>query len=152
MQIVIVGDGKIGSTLAEQLSREGHDITVIDRSGAPLQQTAEDLDILCVEGNGATCATQKEAGVDNADLLIAVTASDELNLLCCLVAKSSARRIPSRACAIRNIYPVCLSSLTIWGLACVSIRNWHVQMQSRGVSVSQRPSRPIHLPRDMWNF
>lgn len=54
MKIVIVGDGKIGSTLAEQLSREGHDITIIDRSARPLQQTAEDLDILCVEGNGAT--------------------------------------------------------------------------------------------------
>lgn len=87
MQIVIVGDGKIGSTLAEQLSREGHDITIIDRSGTPLQQTSEDLDILCVEGNGATYDIQKEAGVDTADLLIAVTASDELNLLCCLVAK-----------------------------------------------------------------
>lgn len=87
MKIVIVGDGKIGSTLAEQLSREGHEITIIDRSGEPLQQTSEDLDILCVEGNGATCATQLEAGADTADLLIAVTTSDELNLLCCLVAK-----------------------------------------------------------------
>lgn len=87
MKIVIVGDGKIGSTLAEQLSREGHEITIIDRSGDPLQRTGEDLDILCVEGNGATCATQLEAGVDSADLLIAVTTSDELNLLCCLVAK-----------------------------------------------------------------
>ena len=81
MKIVIVGDGKIGSTLAEQLSREGHEITIIDRSGEPLQQTSEDLDILCVEGNGATYATQMEAGVDSADLLIAVTMSDELNLL-----------------------------------------------------------------------
>ncbi len=92
MKIVIVGDGKIGSTLAEQLSREGHDITIIDRSPTPLQQTTEDLDILCVEGNGATYATQLEAGVDSADLLIAVTASDELNLLCCLVAKKAGAR------------------------------------------------------------
>jgi len=89
MKIVIVGDGKVGSTLAEQLSREGHEITIIDRSGVPLQQTGEDLDILCVEGNGATYATQLEAGVDSAQLLIAVTASDELNLLCCLIAKKA---------------------------------------------------------------
>lgn len=87
MKIVIVGDGKIGSTLAEQLSSEGHDITVIDNNSSTLQQTNEDLDILCVEGNGATVATQKEAGVDVSDLLIAATTSDELNLLCCLVAK-----------------------------------------------------------------
>lgn len=89
MKIVIVGDGKVGSTLAEQLSREGHDITVVDRSPDPLQQTTEDLDILCIEGNGATYETQLEAGVDSADLLIAVTASDELNLLCCLIAKKA---------------------------------------------------------------
>ena len=87
MRIVIVGDGKIGSALAEQLSREGHEITIVDRSGTPLQRTVEDLDILSVEGNGATYATQMEAGVDEADLVIAVTAQDELNLLCCTVAK-----------------------------------------------------------------
>ena len=87
MKIVIVGDGKIGHTLTAQLSREGHDITVIDRSARPLQQTAEALDILCVEGNGATAAVQLEAGADTADLLIAVTATDEMNLLCCLIAK-----------------------------------------------------------------
>ena len=87
MRIVIVGDGKIGSALAEQLSREGHEITIVDRSGTPLQRTVEDLDILSIEGNGATYATQLEAGVDEAELVIAVTAQDELNLLCCLVAK-----------------------------------------------------------------
>ena len=92
MKIVIVGDGKIGSTLAEQLSREGHEVTIIDQNAVPLQQTVDDLDILCVEGNGAMSATQLEAGVDSADLLIAVTASDELNLLCCLVAKKLGAR------------------------------------------------------------
>ena len=92
MKIVIVGDGKVGSTLAEQLSREGHDITIVDHSPDPLQQTTEALDILCIEGNGATYETQIEAGVDSADLLIAVTASDELNLLCCLVAKKLGAR------------------------------------------------------------
>ncbi|MEI3131819.1 MAG: NAD-binding protein [Oscillospiraceae bacterium] len=107
MKIVIVGDGKIGSTLAEQLSREGHEITIIDRSGEPLQQTSEDLDILCIEGNGATYATQMEAGVDAADLLIAVTMSDELNLLCCLVAKKSARGTPSPASETPNTAASC---------------------------------------------
>ena len=87
MKIVIVGDGKIGSTLAEQLCSEGHDITVIDRLSERLEQTSEDLDILCIEGNGVTVATQMEAGVDTADLLIAVTSEDEVNLLSCLVAK-----------------------------------------------------------------
>ena len=87
MKIVIVGDGKIGSTLAEQLVREGHDVTVIDQKEERLKHTSEELDILCVQGNGATYETQMEGGVDSADLLIAVTATDEVNLLCCLVAK-----------------------------------------------------------------
>ena len=87
-----VASDALGSALAEQLSREGHEITIVDRSGTPLQRTVEDLDILSVEGNGATYATQIEAGVDEADLVIAVTAQDELNLLCCLVAKKIGAR------------------------------------------------------------
>ena len=63
MRIVNVGDGKIGSARAEQLSREGHEITIVDRSGAPLQRTVEDLDILSIEGNGATYATQLATSV-----------------------------------------------------------------------------------------
>ena len=111
MKIVIVGDGKIGSTLAEQLSREGHEITIIDRSGEPLQQTSEDLDILCIEGNGATYATQMEAGVDAADLLIAVTMSDELNLLCCTIAKKAGGSLAAiaRETHVRTINPRMLS-------------------------------------------
>ena len=115
MRIVIVGDGKIGSALAEQLSREGHEITIVDRSGAPLQRTVEDLDILSIEGNGATYATQLEAGVDEAELVIAVTAQDELNLLCCLVAKRSARSTPLPASGTRNTRGSCRSFPTIWG-------------------------------------
>ncbi len=89
MKIVIVGNGKIGSTLAEQLSREGHEITSIDNDPSALQRTAQELDILCVEGNGAVYETQIEAGADSADILIAATMYDELNLLCCLIAKKA---------------------------------------------------------------
>lgn len=87
MKIVIVGDGKVGYTLTEQLSQEGHDITVIDNDPAVLQQSMETLDVFIVEGNGASLAVQQEAQVGQSDLLIAVTPSDELNLLCCVLAK-----------------------------------------------------------------
>lgn len=86
MQIIIVGGGKIGSTLADQLSQTGHNVTVIDSHSAPLERNA-DLDIMTVEGNGASYVTQREAGAEKADLLIAATSADELNLLCCLIAK-----------------------------------------------------------------
>lgn len=87
MDIVIVGDGKVGFALSEQLSQEGHDITIIDNNLQALQQTIETLDVMGVHGNGATSQIQVEAGVDKADLLIAATSTDELNMLCCLLAK-----------------------------------------------------------------
>lgn len=87
MKIIIIGDGKIGSILAEQLSEENHEVTLIDRSGEPLEQSNNQLDVMVVEGDGASHAIQQEAGVDQADLVIACTGADELNLLCCLIAK-----------------------------------------------------------------
>lgn len=87
MKIVIIGDGKVGYTLTKQLSQEGHDIIVIDNNPAVLQQSMESLDVFTVEGNGASLAVQQEAQVGQSDLLIAVTPGDELNLLCCVLAK-----------------------------------------------------------------
>ncbi len=89
MNIIIVGCGKVGQALAGQLSEEDNDITVIDVSAAKVNETAARYDVLGVVGNGATHLTQQEAGIKDADLLIAVTGSDELNLLCCLIAKKA---------------------------------------------------------------
>lgn len=92
MKIIIVGGGKVGATLAEHLAREEHDVTIIDRRAEALRQASERLDVMTVEGNGATLAVQMDAGVDTADLLIAVTSTDELNLLACLIAKKAGAR------------------------------------------------------------
>ena len=89
MNIIIVGCGKIGQSLAEQLNEPGNNITVIDLSPETVEEVSTRCDVLGVIGNGATHATQQEAGIANTDLLIAVTGSDELNLLCCLIAKKS---------------------------------------------------------------
>lgn len=90
MKIIIVGCGKVGVSLAERLNRENHDLVLIDKNGTKLKSVSERLDVLGLEGNGASLNTQKEAGVEEADLLIATTNSDELNLLCCLIAKKAA--------------------------------------------------------------
>ena len=87
LSIIIVGCGKVGSTLLERLSKEGHDITIIDKNTDRVQDLANLYDVMGLIGNGASYSLQKEAGVDTADLLIAVTDSDELNLLCCTIAK-----------------------------------------------------------------
>ena len=87
MNVVIIGNGKMGSTLSELLVEEGHDITVVDNKAAALKKVIDRQDIMCVEGNGATVSIQLEAGVNKAGLVIAATPSDELNMLCCLIAK-----------------------------------------------------------------
>lgn len=89
MQIIVVGCGNVGSTLTEQLSKEGHNITVIDSKTDRLKRVTDSSDVMGVLGNGATYSVQMEAGIEEADLLIAVTDSDELNLLCCLIAKKA---------------------------------------------------------------
>lgn len=92
MRIVIVGDGKVGQALTGRLAEEGHDLVVIDSSPDALRASVEVHDVIGIRGNGASYHVQKEAGVQDADLLIAATSSDELNLLCCMVAKKLGAR------------------------------------------------------------
>ncbi len=89
MKIIILGCGKVGSALAEQLDCEGHEITLIDNKASAIHNTNNTLDVRGVIGNGASYNVQLSAGIESADLLIAVTGSDELNLLCCLIAKKA---------------------------------------------------------------
>ena len=89
MNIIIAGCGKVGRALAEQLSREKHDITVIDRKPEAIQQITNIADVRGVVGTGASFEIQMDAGIDTADLMIAVTDADEVNLLCCLIAKKA---------------------------------------------------------------
>ena len=88
MKIIIVGIGKVGYTLAEQLSREHHDITVIDDDDEVLSRANDVLDIMCVRGNGASFSALREAGAPSADVVIAATSHDEINMVCCQAAKS----------------------------------------------------------------
>ena len=87
MNIIIVGDGKVGYTLAQFLSKDGHDITIIDKNAEALNRASETLDVMCVRGNGANVRTLIEAGIESADIIISVTGNDELNMVCCLAAK-----------------------------------------------------------------
>ena len=87
MKIIIVGDGKVGYTLSENLSKEGHDITIIDNQKHVLKKSVDSLDVIAIKGNGASYAVQKSAGINEADLLIAATSTDEVNMVCCLIAK-----------------------------------------------------------------
>ena len=87
MRIVVVGAGKVGVTLTNILSGEGHDVTIIDNKGEVLNETQEMLDVAVVEGNGFLVEVQRAAGVDQSDMLIAATSSDEINMLCCFMAR-----------------------------------------------------------------
>ncbi|MBO4298480.1 MAG: Trk system potassium transporter TrkA [Clostridia bacterium] len=92
MNIIVVGDGKVGYTLAEYLSKDGHDITIVDKNRRALQKASETLDVLCVMGSGANLRTLIEAGAETADVVIAATTNDEMNMVCCLAAKQLGAR------------------------------------------------------------
>ena len=89
MKIIIVGCGKVGVSLAERLSAEGHDLVMVDMNPQKVEHLSNQFDALGIVGNGASFNIQQEAGVESADLFIAVTGEDELNLLCCLMAKKT---------------------------------------------------------------
>lgn len=90
MKIVIVGDGKIGFALTERLSQDGHDVVVIDQNPRVLEECQQAVDVMAVQGNGASMDVLCEAGIESAELLIAATSSDEINILCCIMANKMA--------------------------------------------------------------
>lgn len=89
MYIVVVGAGEVGSYVAERLSREGHDVAVIEQDRARLRRLEEQLDVLTVAGAGTSPHVLAQAGLAKADLLVAVTNSDDTNLVACLLAKQA---------------------------------------------------------------
>lgn len=101
LSIIIVGCGKVGRTLTEQLVREGHDITIVDTNTRVIADTTELFDVMGIVGNGASMSVLEDAGVAKADLIIAVTGSDELNLLCCTIAKKAGGELTAIA-RVRN--------------------------------------------------
>lgn len=100
MKMVIIGNGKVGSSLASMLAKENHDVTVIDKNAAALERIQNTEDVMCVEGNGIDADVQREASVNKAGIVIAATHYDEVNLMCCLIAKKlGAKRTIAR---VRN--------------------------------------------------
>lgn len=87
LNIIIVGCGKVGMTLTRELVKEGHDITIIDKNPQKIQEVTGLYDVMGLVGNGASYSIQMEAGIKNADLIVSVANSDELNILCCTIAK-----------------------------------------------------------------
>ena len=94
MKIVLVGGGKVGTALARQLSEEGHSVTVVDTNKARVEHIGEAYDVMSIWGNGSSITTLSEAGVEDADVFIAVTGSDELNLLLCCIMRGGEILIP----------------------------------------------------------
>ncbi len=101
MKIIVAGDGKLGSMLTRQLSAEGYDLTLIDANPKQLESSEERFDIMVVQGNCASMTVLEQAGVDEAELLIAATGADEINLLCCMTAHGMNPRLHTIA-RVRN--------------------------------------------------
>ncbi|MBE6611076.1 MAG: Trk system potassium transporter TrkA, partial [Ruminococcaceae bacterium] len=92
MKIIIVGCGKVGDLLTAYISKEGHDVVVVDTDPEIIENVVNEYDVMGIVGNGASNAVQREAGADKADLLIAAAASDELNIMSCIVARKLGTR------------------------------------------------------------
>ena len=105
MKIILVGAGKVGFSIAESLASEGHDITVIDQDGENVIQISNALDVICVEGSATNPATLRDAGAENADVLIAATPGDEVNMICGI----AARKLGTRHVIVRVRNPEFLS-------------------------------------------
>ncbi len=88
MHVIVVGAGEVGSYVAERLSREGHDVAIVEIDDSRLRQLSDDLDVLTIRGSGTHPRILRRAGVEQADLLVAVTSNDEVNLVSSLLAKS----------------------------------------------------------------
>lgn len=101
MKIIVAGDGKMGSTLTRQLALEGHEVILVDANSRVLESTQERYDVMVIQGNCATMDVLKHAGVREADLLIALTGADEINLLCCMTAHGMNPKIHTIA-RVRN--------------------------------------------------
>ena len=101
MKIIIVGAGAVGSHLAERLSRENHDVTVIETDKERMRRLQDDLDILVVQGNGASPKDLSKAGVERCDMLMALTNSDETNMVSCLSAAKS--EVPFKIARVSNM-------------------------------------------------
>ncbi|TFG36085.1 MAG: Trk system potassium transporter TrkA [Desulfobacterales bacterium] len=100
MRIMIVGAGQVGHHLCEKLSVEGQDVVLVDRDEKKLRKLERDLNILPVHGSGASARVLEEAGIKNTDLFIAVTDSDEVNLIACILSKQY--NVASRIARVRN--------------------------------------------------
>ncbi|MFQ5717009.1 MAG: NAD-binding protein, partial [Nitrospinales bacterium] len=86
MKILIAGAGVVGYNLAEELSQEGHDISIVDNDAEKIKQISEKLDVIWVRGNACLPSVLKRAGIQDAEMLIAVTNKDEINLYACMLA------------------------------------------------------------------
>ena len=110
MQIIIVGNGSVGGSLTESICKEGHNVTVIDKDSDTVNAAVNKYDVFGITGNGASAEIQKEAGVPECDILIAVAPGDEFNLICCMIAKQlGAKHTIAR---VRDIEYLCRAAYT----------------------------------------
>jgi heterodisulfide reductase subunit A-like polyferredoxin len=88
MNILIVGAGVVGANLAEELSVAGHNVSIVDRDPALVRRISEKMDVLAISGNAGQPSVLRKAGIDDAEIVIAVTNIDEVNLVICMLART----------------------------------------------------------------
>ncbi len=100
MRIVIVGAGAVGYHLSSKFSEEGHDVVLVDREASKLSRMERELNVMPICGSGASTRVLEEAGIEHSDLFVAVTDSDEVNLVACIISKNY--DVKTRIARVRN--------------------------------------------------
>lgn len=139
MRIIVIGAGVVGYTIAERLSSEGQDVVVIERDERRVKEVKETLDVKAIEGNGSSPRVLKEAGIEQADMVIAVTDSDEVNMIACLIANSQSR-IPKKIIRVRNPEYLSYEKLFIGGPLGIDFNI------NPGLVAAERILKIIHVP------
>lgn len=102
MRIIVIGAGHLGYIVSELLSNEGYDVVVVDSDEEKLEAIRNDLDVLTIHADGTSPSFMRSRDASKSDLLVAVTAMDEVNIIACILAKKNGIPIPSPASEIRN--------------------------------------------------
>ena len=139
MKVIIIGAGVVGYTIAERLSSEGQDVVIIEKDERRVREVKETLDVKVIEGNGSSPRVLKEAGIEQADMVIAVTDSDEVNMIACLIANSQTR-IPKKIIRVRNPEYLGYEKLFVGGPLGIDFNI------NPGLVAAERILRIIHVP------
>jgi trk system potassium uptake protein TrkA len=143
LKIIVIGAGKVGCQIAQTLSSENHDVILIERDDQIRKSAQNNLDVLIILGNGASVHTLEKAGIKQSDMIIAVTSSDEINIIACMTAKQFG--VPKKIARIRNAEYIYNNALSLEQLGTDFIINPEIATAKEIVNLLRTPANVAQI-------